>query len=1037
MAIVKQWDGSGVAYGTVVSTSVTGTGDTAFNISNATPTWNNTGPLAIGEVGISNATEQDRVGWSGLGTLANWAVQMYVSMDGLPNIIKQFIKVSDNTATAITYVGWNSSGQFQHRTAANSATSNSTTPAIATLYRIAVYGSTGSSTIHVRVYKDSDNSLFWSADPDTGSTAAVDRVEFGRQDGSTYGAVVRFSHFSVWNTAVDPGQYPYSTPITNTRSWQGAGVADSTVMTTAVVGTGDSTFTTVGGTPTPTFFSTNSEIRVINTSAIQNVTWDNYDWAGAWSVQFYVRWDVQPSAISHFIYATDAATDKVFTLSTNSSGQMQLRRQDNTAVSTSANPIIANTRYCVQVWGTAGSAVVNVRVYPYGTTNAFFSTTQNVTNTNVPNSLKFGRQSSTLYGAQLFMSHFKTGEVSGALARYESVSGTPAGPNTRAWVGPAADDPSLILTDKGTSDTAFDIISGAPAFTVATHTITIPNSSTITNVQWTGLTWTTNWSVRMILNWDAQPTATSHVLYARDTAGTLLWSISVNSSGHYAVRNNTGTAVKTSSYTIIPGDNMRLSVYGTAGDAVIHVRLQDMADTVLWTEDTSITATTIPGQFLFGRQSSTLYGAVVHIGYFATDEIAGVIPSDPSLFPIQWWHVPDVQVNNRIPLNLFGYKPLGSNTIVSLSTAVSTWTYVPPSLSVAAADYPFDPTSIWKTSVGTGTSYEAANTGATATMVNHTYGKVINVTSWTYPVYKATLSDPQISIYSVTYNTQVSPWTITAKGALFGTYRIPWAATWVNISNTDRPVMVVQPDGVTVVEIYKFGWYDSSNVATSSPSTASGPWVATTYPNVNDLRGHGLRAGSQASGVSQMAGLLRKHEVLSGEIKHILKGSMPAAMLKATPVDADGTVSWSGNPNRAQAVFPARLQDTQVGANIYSGNISMGSIFCIPQSIDIDATFPSINANGKRLLRALQNYGWCALVQSSTVAIFAEGGSNASIVTNDMGPAWKAAQPYLRRISNNFAGDLDANRVPIDPSGLMGGGTRLVGLQEPLTEGTI
>jgi len=1037
MAKVKQWDGSGVSFNTTVSTSVGGTGDSLFSISNATPTWNNTGPLAIGEVSVSNATEQDRLGWDSLGSLTTWSVQMYVSMDGLPNVIKPFIKLSDSTSAAIAYIGWNTSGQFQHRNASNSATTTSTTPATGTLYRVQIYGSTASSTIHVRVYRDSDNSLFWTADPNTGSTASLDTVEFGRQDGTSYGAVVRMSHFSVWNTAADPGQYPYGTAITNARSWNGAGIADGTTVTSSLSGTGDGVFTTVNGSPAPIFVSANQEIRVQNTTNVQNVNWENYTWTGPWSVQFYVRWDALPNAVSHFLFAQDSSNARIFSLSTNSSGQIQLRRLDNTTVATSANPVVANTRYAVQVWGTAGSAIINVRIYPYGSTDALLSATQNITSTVAPSILKFGRQSSTLYGAQLFMSHFSTGEVAGALPRFESVSGPAVSPNTRTWVGPAADDASLSLADKGSTDTAFDVISGTAAYSVATHSITIPNIAGITNVQWTGLDWAADWSVRMILTWDGVPSASSHVLFAKDTGGSQLWTISVNSSGHYVLRNNAGTAIKTSGYTIVPGDATRLSVYGTAGNATVHVRLHDMSDNVVWTEDSSITATAAPGQFMFGRQSSTPYGAVVHLGYFATDEIAGVIPQDPSLIANPWSYITNPPTDTRIPLRLLGYKPIGTNTIIPLKSVVTTWTYTPPNPSVSAFDYPFHPTSAWKRSVGTGTTYEAANTGATATMVNHSYGKVINVTSWTYPVYKATLSDPLIEIYNVTYNTQVSPWTITSKSAdPFGTFRIPWAATWVNPSNTDRPVMVVQPDGVTVVEIYKFGWYNSSNVATSNPSAANGPWVATTYPNTNDLRGHGLRYGSQASGVSQMGGMLRKHEVLGGEINHLIKGSMPAAMLKATPTSADGTVSYSGSPSRAQAVFPARLQDTQIGNNVYTGNIAMGSIFAIPQSIDIDATFPSATAHGKRLLRALQNYGWCALVQSSTVAIFAEGGSNTSIVS-EMAAAWSAAQPYLRRISNNFAGTLDANRVPLDSSGLMGGGTPLVPQQPPLTEGEI
>jgi len=1013
MAKVKQWDGSGVSLNTVVSTSVSGTGDDLFTISNATPTWNNTGPLAVGEVGISNTTEQDRLGWSGLGSLTSWAIQMYISMDGLPNVIKQFIKISDSTNTAIAYIGWNTSGQFQHRNASNSATGNSTTPATATLYRVQIYGSTASSTIHVRVYRESDNSLFWTADPNTGSTASVDRVEFGRQDGTAYGNIVRFSHFSVWDTAADPGQYPYSTPITNTRSWHGAGLADGVAITTATKGTGDSVFTNVGGTPTSTFFSANQEIRVTNTTNIQYVTWENYDWAGAWSVQFYVRWDAQPSAISNFLYVQDNDGGKVLTLSTNSAGQMQLRREDSTSVAASANPIVANTRYCVQLWGTAGSAVVNLRVYPYGEADAFFAATQNITNIEAPASLKFGRQSGTLFGAQLFMSHFNTAEVSGALTRYETVSGPVVSANKRTWVGPAADDPSLTLADKGATDTAFDVISGTIAYSATTHTITIRNIPSSDNVQWDGLDWTTNWSVRMILNWDGVPNGLSHVMYALDAGGSLVWSIGTNSAGHYVLRNNAGSGVKTSSYTIEANKNMRLSVYGTAGSATVHVRLQDMTDTLLWTEDASITATNVPARFIFGRQSSTQYGTVLHLGYFATDEIAAVIPQDPSLLPTQWWHVANPPTDTRVPLQLLGYKPLGSSTIIPLTARASTWQYTPPAQSVAAADYPFSPTSIWKTSVGSDTTYEAAGTGATSTMVNHSYGTVINVTNWTYTVFKATVSDPLVQVRYIQNGVDTGVW---------ATIRVPYNANPVG-TGTDRPIAVIQPDGYTMYEFYKWNWITQG-------STAS-----TTYPNINDLRGHGLRYGSQASGVSQLGGLLRKHEVASGEINHIIKGSMPGAMMKLTPVDADGTVSWSGSPYRAQAVFPARLQDNQSNG-AYTGNIPMGSIFCIPQSVDIDTTFPSATANGKRLLRALQNYGWCNLVQSSTVAIFAEAGSNTSIVS-EMASAWTMAKPYLRRVSNNFAGALDADRVPLDSSNLMGGGIRVVPQQPPLTEGEI
>ena len=352
---------------------------------------------------------------------------------------------------------------------------------------------------------------------------------------------------------------------------------------------------------------------------------------------------------------------------------------------------------------------------------------------------------------------------------------------------------------------------------------------------------------------------------------------------------------------------------------------------------------------------------------------------------------------------------------------------MPTDATVAAPDagptlrtaylHPFASDAVQNTAIGAGAIFEAASATRTAMLHSATPGSgltggpTINRHNWSFQMALASADDPLVTLE---YRT---------SAGVQATYdiRLP---TWVDATGgTDRHVGVVQPDGYTLYEMYKF-------------QRSSASVVTSTYVNVNDIRGDGLRRGSRASGISFLTGLIRAHEVDALDIPHTLALGIPMRMLKLEPDTSDGTpTGWNGT--RFRAVWPARLQDTQSASMVYEGPIAMGSLFAIPGDVDLASL--DLSPEGMALGRALQDYGAHVLLQANTSALFVEPETDEAAWQRmrDDWTRWPDGLFWqLRRVTNNDPGELTADNSPVDPAGVSGGGARRRPAPPPLREGS-
>ncbi len=314
---------------------------------------------------------------------------------------------------------------------------------------------------------------------------------------------------------------------------------------------------------------------------------------------------------------------------------------------------------------------------------------------------------------------------------------------------------------------------------------------------------------------------------------------------------------------------------------------------------------------------------------------------------------------------------------------------------------PFSHRSFDLVPLGSGTRYEAATDTRTAALLKG--NPEVNSGRWSIAIARATETDPLATIT----DTGKTP-AVTAR------YRVP--AGLEATAGQDRHVGVVQPDGHTLVEIYAY-----QRVSTTA--------VSSTYVNVTDLRTSGLLAGSRASGISFLHGLIRTHELADLTIPHALALGIPQTMLKLVPDTTDGLVVPANSGGAA--VWPARLIDTQHANMRYRGPIAMGTMVAIPPEIDL--TGLGLSPEGLAAGRALQDRGACVVVQSDTVALYVEPNANTAAVARLRADWARALFPRLRRITTNHPGTLDQRRDPVNLDGLWGGGTRRAALATPLT----
>jgi hypothetical protein len=263
----------------------------------------------------------------------------------------------------------------------------------------------------------------------------------------------------------------------------------------------------------------------------------------------------------------------------------------------------------------------------------------------------------------------------------------------------------------------------------------------------------------------------------------------------------------------------------------------------------------------------------------------------------------------------------------------------------------------------------------------------INRERWSFTVSVSDNNDP---INTLTHQQYAVP-PASGTGLIYATYQLRVDAALTATAGTDRPVAIIQPDGKTVYEAYKYQRQNATHISSTSVK-------------INDITGLGMTNGARASNTSILLGLIRTHEVAAKLIPHALAVGIPNSMLKLG------------------YVYPARGQDRQIAptdttaGNIYAGPIPMGTMLGIP--LDIDLTALGLSPEGLAMGRALQGYGAFVIDQSSTVAAYVEPNADLAAVARMRLDYQTKLFPLLRVVRNSSATSVNGGGTPLHPLAL-------------------
>ena len=242
----------------------------------------------------------------------------------------------------------------------------------------------------------------------------------------------------------------------------------------------------------------------------------------------------------------------------------------------------------------------------------------------------------------------------------------------------------------------------------------------------------------------------------------------------------------------------------------------------------------------------------------------------------------------------------------------------------------------------------------------------MNSESYSMPVVQADDCDPLVTFTSD--HNEVPP---------ADTYRVPADAQVA--TGTDAHLLVVQPDGVTLVEMW------------TAEKVSDSQWKAGRV-EVVDLGGSGIGPdnGVRAYGGSASGGLIRTWEIdptdpsyVDGVIRHPLAVAMPSSMFLYT--EGDPGYDAEGYGTALGYVWPATEQD-YASPWEYSGTIPMGAKVVLPKSVDIASL--ELSPEAASVAQALQDYGGYITDRTTdnTVSFYAQVGSPSSWVNALRGP---------------------------------------------------
>lgn len=207
MAIIKKWDGIGVANGTV-TTSTAGSGDTVFSQVSLSPTVSN------GAIVIPNVSGITYVRWNDL-TLSAWSVRFYMTLNGAVAGPTSFLHAWSTANSRMWVLSLLSSRQVILSNSSNTAVGNGPILTLGADYRFEIRGQSGTDSVVFKVFDASETEIFTKTTA-IGTTLGLQHLQFGRQSTTQFGPA-SYSHFRVDNTNTTIGAYV--SPGTTFTEW--------------------------------------------------------------------------------------------------------------------------------------------------------------------------------------------------------------------------------------------------------------------------------------------------------------------------------------------------------------------------------------------------------------------------------------------------------------------------------------------------------------------------------------------------------------------------------------------------------------------------------------------------------------------------------------------------------------------------------------------------------------------------------------------------------------------------------------------------
>ncbi|QOG22158.1 MULTISPECIES: hypothetical protein [Bradyrhizobium] len=296
---------------------------------------------------------------------------------------------------------------------------------------------------------------------------------------------------------------------------------------------------------------------------------------------------------------------------------------------------------------------------------------------------------------------------------------------------------------------------------------------------------------------------------------------------------------------------------------------------------------------------------------------------------------------------------------------------------------PFSNASFWNTPLGKGASFQDPQETETAMIRNESVGGHAASYAWIgvdlLKIDRQKADDP-VMRWEYKGRSSTGPW-LSSSPVNGGSFELKTPHNIQFLGGTDRYAAIITEDGHYAYEVWKGSYDPTANVYRAH------------YVVLTDLYGlgkasrDGASEGIRAFGGSLLGGLIRCHELEQGVIPHAM-----AMVISPTQLRRGATMA-------EQKVWPATATDLG-GRNTYSGNVPMGALFAIPQSVDL--TKLDLSPEGMALARAYATFGGYvvdAAARTNIIAVTETGCNKAQ--TDNLQRDKRKILAQLRMVTNN------------------------------------